>query len=72
MSKTKFNGFENWFIKTALNSAIGQAEADVVEAEKEGKHLIYAKGYFTMVGEDLMEKVNGMTLKKDLQRQHED
>ena len=72
MSKTKFNGFENWFIKTALKSAIEQAEADVAEAEKEGKHLIYAKGYFTMVGDELLDKVDGMTLKRDLQRQHED
>ena len=65
MSKTKFNGFEAWFIKTALESAITEAEEAIVTAEKEGKHLIYASGYFTMVGKELLEKVDSMTLKKD-------
>ena len=65
MSKTKFNGFEKWFITTAIRHAVEEAENDVIEAEKNGKHLIYAKGYFTMVGDDLIEKVQNMTLKKD-------
>jgi len=65
MSKTKFNGFENWFITESLKSAIVQAETDVIEARKEGRHLIYAEGYFTMVGEELIAKINSMTLKKD-------
>ena len=65
MSKTKFNGFEKWFITTALRSAIKEAEEQVEEAEKDGKHLIYAKGYFTMIGNDLIDKVQSMTLKKD-------
>ena len=65
MSKTKFNGFEKWFLTSAIEHAVEEAEADVIEAERNGKHLIYAKGYFTMVGADLIEKIQGMTLKKD-------
>ena len=64
MSKTKFNGFEKYFIQTALKSAIEQAEEDVKAAEADGKRSIFAQGYFTMVGNEIIDKVNDMTLKK--------
>lgn len=64
MSKTKFNGFEKYFIQTALKAAIEQAEEDVKAAEADGKRLIYAQGYFTLVGNEIINKVNSMTLKK--------
>jgi hypothetical protein len=65
MSKTKFNGFEKWFITTALQEAIKQAEQEVINMSNNGKTPIYAEGYFTMVGNELIDKVNSMTLKKD-------
>ena len=64
MSKTKFNGFEKYFIQTALNHAIKQAEQDVKELISEGKRPLYSEGYFTMVGNEILDKVNSMTLKK--------
>jgi hypothetical protein len=64
MSKTKFNGFEKYFIQTALKAAIEQAEEDVLAVEADGKRSIYAPGYFTLVGNEIIEKVNDMTLKK--------
>tara|TARA_R100001463_G_scaffold42143_3_gene88611 strand:- start:1094 stop:1297 length:204 start_codon:yes stop_codon:yes gene_type:complete len=64
MSKTKFNGFEKYFIQTALKSAIEQAEEDIKRLVSEGKRPIYGEGYFTMVGNGIIEKVNDMTLKK--------
>ncbi len=64
MSKTKFNGFEKYFIQTALKSAIEQAEEDIKKLLSEGKRSIYAEGYFTMVGNEMIDKVNSMTLKK--------
>lgn len=64
MSKTKFNGFEKYFIQTALKSAIEQAEEDVKRLVNEGKRPIYAEGYFTLVGNEIIDKVNSMTLKK--------
>ena len=60
----KFNGFEQWFIETAINAAVQKAEQDVIEAEKSGKNLIYAQGYFTMVGDEINAKVKRNT-KKD-------
>ena len=64
MSKTKFNGFEKYFIQTALKHAIEEAEKDILAAEAKGKRSIYAPGYFTMVGNEIIHKVNRMTLKK--------
>ena len=64
MSKTKFNGFEKYFIQTALRHAIQEAEKDVLEAKRLEKRSIYAPGYFTMVGNEIIDKVNSMTLKK--------
>ena len=64
MSKTKFNGFEKYFITTALKHAIAEAENDIKELVSEGKRPIYAEGYFTMVGNELIDKVHNMTLKK--------
>jgi hypothetical protein len=64
MSATKFNGFEKYFIQTALRHAIEQAEKDMLAAEAEGKRTIYAPGYFTMVGNEIIHKVNRMTLKR--------
>jgi len=65
MSRTKFNGFEKWFITTALKHAIEEAEENIIELEREGKRPIYASGYFEMVGKELIAKVHNMTLKKD-------
>ena len=65
MSRTKFNGFEKYFITTALNHAIEEAENDIKKLVSEGKRPMYAEGYFTMVGKDLINKVNSMTLKRD-------
>ena len=65
MSKTKFNGFEKYFITTALNHAIEEAEESIKELVREGKRPIYAEGYFEMVGKDLIAKVHSMTLKRD-------
>ena len=65
MSRTKFNGFEKYFITTALKHAIEEAESDLKKLVSEGKRPIYAEGYFRMVGKELIEKVNDMTLKRD-------
>ena len=64
MSRTKFNGFEKYFITTALKHAIAEAENDIKEMEEDGSRSIYAQGYFELVGNELIAKVNDMTLKK--------
>ena len=53
MSKTKFNGFEKYFIQTAL-----------LAVEADGNRSLYAPGYFTHLGNEIINKVNSMTLKK--------
>ena len=64
MSKTKFDGFEKYFIQTALKHAIEEAEKDVLAAKADGNRSMYAPGYFTMVGTSIINKVNDMTLKE--------
>ncbi len=64
MSKTRFNGFEKYFIQTALKNAIEEAEEDIKRLVSEGKRPIYAEGYFTLVGNEIISKVNDMTLKR--------
>lgn len=61
-NKKIFNGFEAWFIETALLEAIENAEKQVLDAEKNNtRRLIYAPGYFTMVGKELIDKVKKHT-----------
>ena len=36
MSRTKFNGFEKYFITTALKHAIEEAESDIKKMEEDG------------------------------------
>ena len=37
---------------------------EVQELISEGKRPLYSEGYFTMVGNEILDKVNSMTLKK--------
>tara|TARA_R110000772_G_scaffold217579_2_gene328061 strand:+ start:1780 stop:1992 length:213 start_codon:yes stop_codon:yes gene_type:complete len=62
----KFNGFENYFIKASINEAVKKAESDIISLEGEGKRSIYAQGYFTMIGNELLNKIDSMTLKSAL------
>ena len=64
MSATKFNEFEKYFILKALRVAIEQAEVDVLATESAGKKSIYAPGYFTMVGREIINKVESKTVEK--------
>ncbi len=64
MSRNKFNGFEKWIIDEAVTEWVKLAENETIAAEQNGKRLVFASGYFEMVGKDLLDKVNGMTLKK--------
>ena len=44
---------------------IEKAEQEISEQDKKpGKRFIFAPGYFTMIGKELHDKVNQMTLKK--------
>jgi hypothetical protein len=60
----KLNGFENHYIKEALNILTAQNEKHVLKAKQDNKRLIYAPGYFNMINKELQEKINDLTLKK--------
>ena len=64
--RDKFNEFEAYFINTALTEAAKIAEEDILEVERTGEGLrsIFASGYFTMMSEELKQKINKMTIKK--------
>ena len=62
----KFNGFERGFIEDAIKHYTEEAEKEVTKNKEKnkGKRLLFAEGYFTMVGQEVINKVNDMTLKK--------
>jgi hypothetical protein len=64
----KFNGFENYFIKHAIDSAVQKAEEDIIRIENDGngRRSIYATGYFVSIGNELVDRIDSMTLKKAL------
>jgi len=65
MSKTKFNGFENYFITKALKNAIEEGEQEIQELLEQGKNPIFSSGYFELIGRELIIKINNMTLKRE-------
>tara|TARA_Y100000004_G_scaffold182639_1_gene229603 strand:+ start:45 stop:272 length:228 start_codon:yes stop_codon:yes gene_type:complete len=63
----KLNGFENYIITEAVNYYKEKAEENVANLNKKhgdnsGKCLI-APGYYTMVCEELLYKIDKLTLK---------
>lgn len=63
----KFNGHENHLMQEALKLYIEKAEDEILDQIanlKEDKRLMFAPGYFTMIGKELADKINSMTLKK--------
>jgi len=71
-SDNKFNEFEEYFINTALTEAARKAEEDILEHEKTGEGLrsIFASGYFTMISEELKQKITRMTKKEKESKQY--
>lgn len=62
----KFNGFENWMMHEAMDQYIEKAEAEVKLLETEKKNSLFAPGYFTVVGKELLDKVDTLTKANDL------
>jgi hypothetical protein len=67
-----FNEFEEYFINTALTEAARIAEEDILTVERTGEGLrsIFASGYFTMVSEELKQKISRMTRKEKESKQY--
>lgn len=63
----KFNGYERMLIKHALRNHSIALEKEVAETQaKEGFNSIFAPGFFKMTIDELLLKVDDLTLKKDL------
>lgn len=62
----KFNGFERGFIEDAIKHYTEEAEQEIKKkkGKMKGRRLLFAEGYFTMIGREVINKVNDMTLKK--------
>ena len=60
---TKFNGYERQLIRDALSNHSIALENEVKQAEGRS---IFAEGFFEMTINELLGKVDTMTLKKDL------
>ena len=63
---TKFNGMERMLIKEALKSHAINLESEIQASIDAGNNPIFAKGFFTMQIDELLDKVDSMTRKKDL------
>lgn len=57
----QFNEFEKYILTVSLDVAVKNAEEDVLSAESKGKRSLFAPGYFTMIGDELREKLVRMT-----------
>ena len=64
----KFNEFENYFITSAIDAAVKKAEDDIIRIENDGngRRSVFASGYFVMIGNELVDKIDSMTTKKAL------
>ena len=62
----KFNQFESNLIEDALRNHIQLLEDNILKVEAKGEgRSIFAQGFFTMMGEELIDKVvNEMTRKQ--------
>ena len=58
----KLNGFENYIITEAVNYYKETAQEEVEKLEKSGKRSMIAPGYYTQVCEDLLYKIDRLTL----------
>jgi len=60
----KFNKFEKSFITACIEEAVERAEAQLLAHQSAGSRTLYAPGYFVTVGQQVINKINSMTLKK--------
>ena len=68
----KLNGFENYVITEALKVFAKEAEKEVLEAESQGRKLLYAPGFFTDTANSVKITVDNLTKKKHLKKIRKD
>jgi len=60
----KFNQMECDLLTTSLKAYIEELESEIQQMEENGKRSIFAPGFYTMIGSELIDKVKDMTKKQ--------
>ena len=60
----KFNGHEAYIISTAVDAYVNKMNADIKQAESEGKRPIFTVDYFPQMAKDIKAKLNLNTIKE--------
>ena len=60
----KFNQMECDLLTTSLKAYIEELESEIQQMEENGKRSIFAPGFYTMIGSELINKVKDMTKKQ--------
>jgi len=57
----KFNQMESNLIVDSLNYYVANLESEIKQMEKNNKRSIFAPGFYTMISDELIDKVKDMT-----------
>ena len=60
----KFNNMESNLLTTSLTAYIEELESEIKQIEENGKRSIFAPGFYTMIGNELIDKIKDMTKKE--------
>ena len=60
----KFNNMESNLLTTSLTAYIEELESEIKQMEENGKRSIFAPGFYTMIGSELIDKIKDMTKKE--------
>ena len=60
----KFNKMESNLIVDSLNYYVANLESEIKKMEKDGKYSIFAPGFYTMISEELINKIQKDMTKK--------
>ena len=62
----KFNNMESNLLTTSLTAYIEELESEIKQMEENGKRSIFAPGFYTMIGSELIDKIKDMTKKEKI------
>ena len=60
----KFNQMESDLLTTSLTAYVEELESEIKQMEENGKRSIFAPGFYTMISNELIDKVKEMTKKQ--------
>ena len=55
---------ESNLLTTSLTAYIEELESEIKQIEENGKRSIFAPGFYTMIGNELIDKIKDMTKKE--------